>query len=206
MPDRVVVFIDYQNVHSWAKRCFLPRGCHPAEGHVDPLRLSQHLVGRRKNPSWLHQARVYRGAPIPDYEPKSAAANERQAAAWTKSPLVDVHRRPLRYPGSWRDRRPGYENDRPQEKGVDVELAVDLVRLAMQDQFDAAIVVSDDSDLVPALQTVVDLRLAHVEVASWAGGRRIRFPGTQIPWCHTMSAATWTTLRDTFDYTIPVGQ
>lgn len=206
VTDRVVVFVDYQNLHGWAKRCFLPRGCHPADGHVDPLRLSEHLVGRRKNRSTLQQVRIYRGVPVPDHEPKSAAANERQAAAWSRSPLVDLHRRPLRYPASWTDKRPGYRADRPQEKGVDVELAVDLVRLAMQKWFDAAIVVSDDTDLVPALQTVYELRLAHVEIASWAGGRRVRFPNTQLPWCHTLSAATFQQLRDTVDYSIPDDQ
>ena len=30
--DRVVVFMDYQNVHGWARRQFLPFGADPATG------------------------------------------------------------------------------------------------------------------------------------------------------------------------------
>ncbi|MCV2489032.1 hypothetical protein OF117_06625 [Geodermatophilus sp. YIM 151500] len=32
MSDRVVVFIDYQNVHGWARRLFLPVNAPPPTG------------------------------------------------------------------------------------------------------------------------------------------------------------------------------
>lgn len=32
--DEVTVFVDYQNVHGWARRKFLAPGCDPASGHV----------------------------------------------------------------------------------------------------------------------------------------------------------------------------
>jgi len=31
-----MVFIDYQNVHGWARRQFHPVNAHPAVGHIDP--------------------------------------------------------------------------------------------------------------------------------------------------------------------------
>lgn len=40
------------------------------------------------------------------------------------------------------------------EKGVDVRIAVDLVAGAYEDQYDTAILVSSDSDLLPALEKV----------------------------------------------------
>ena len=40
------------------------------------------------------------------------------------------------------------------EKGVDVKMAIDLVTDAVEDRYDTAIVVSSDTDLVPALQYV----------------------------------------------------
>jgi uncharacterized LabA/DUF88 family protein len=40
------------------------------------------------------------------------------------------------------------------EKGVDVQIAVDLVAGAYEDQYDTAILVSSDSDLLPALEKV----------------------------------------------------
>lgn len=40
------------------------------------------------------------------------------------------------------------------EKGVDVLMAVDLVAGAYEDEYDSAILVSSDTDLIPALQKV----------------------------------------------------
>lgn len=40
----------------------------------------------------------------------------------------------------------------------------------------------------------------HVEVASWSGAHRIRFPGTQQPWCHLLSEVDFRTVRDSYDY------
>ena len=100
MSDRVVVFIDYQNVHGWTRRVFLPVNAHPADGHVDPLRVAQFLVRRRRRrrASALEGVRVYRGRPSPDHQPRAAAANDRQTAGWQRSGAVTVIRRPLRYP------------------------------------------------------------------------------------------------------------
>jgi uncharacterized LabA/DUF88 family protein len=48
---------------------------------------------------------------------------------------------------------------------VDVLLAVDLVRLAAEDKYDAAVVLSGDADLVPAVETAQVLYRKRVEVA-----------------------------------------
>lgn len=70
--DRVVVFMDYQNVHGWARRQFLPYGADPAEGHVSPLKVGELLVGRRRRPSELQEVRVYRGRPNPERQSGAA--------------------------------------------------------------------------------------------------------------------------------------
>lgn len=103
-----------------------------------------------------------------------AATNDAQASAWSRDRRVQVIRRQLRY----RDGMP------PVEKGIDVALAVDLVHLAYRRQYDALIVFSGDTDLLPALELVVSLRLSHVEVACWSGAKPLRFAGTNRPWCH----------------------
>ena len=36
MSDRVAVFIDYQNLHGWARRLFLPVNAHPADDSPEP--------------------------------------------------------------------------------------------------------------------------------------------------------------------------
>ncbi len=193
MPDRVVVYIDYQNAHGWARRQFHPVGVHPAVGHVDPLRLSQLLVQRRKRPSELEGVRIYRGRPSPTHQPRAAAANDRQTTEWERSGRMAVIRRPLRYPLDWPDVPAS-------EKGIDVALAVDLVAMGMDKAYDAAIVFSSDTDLLPAIETVFDRRLGHIELATWSGAKRLRFSSSQLPWCHFVNEAEYRTIEDETDY------
>ncbi len=193
MSDRVVVFVDYQNVHGWARRQFHPGNVDPAIGHISPLRLGQLLVARRKRSSELEGVRVGpAGRGLGDRD-SSAAANDRQTVEWERSGNVTVLRRPLRYPGDW-PKTPAVE------KGVDVALAIDLVRMTMTKACDAAVVVSSDTDLMPAIEMVYDFRLAHVEVATWSGANRLRFPDTQLPWCHHVSELEYRTVEDQTDY------
>jgi uncharacterized LabA/DUF88 family protein len=195
MVDRVVVFMDYQNVHGWARRQFYPHGADPAQGHVDPLRVAQYLCQRRSRESVLKQVRVYRGRPNPERQPGAARANDRQTSVWQRSALVKVIRRNLRYP-------PDYPASPAEEKGIDVAIAVDLIHAALMDKdMDAAILFSSDTDLLPALELIDRLKCTHIEVAAWAKGNRLRFDGTQLPWCHSVDEPAYRTLEDHTDYT-----
>jgi uncharacterized LabA/DUF88 family protein len=99
----------------------------------------------------------------------------------------------LRYPKD-------YPVGRPQEKGVDVALAVDFVCLAFQSAYDVGVIVSHDTDLIPPLEAVRELRLAHVEVAGWRGRNRLQFPETKFPWHHDLYEADFAAVRDDTDY------
>lgn len=55
----------------------------------------------------------------------------------------------------------------PQEKGVDVLCALALVRRALSKDVDLVILASHDSDLVPAIDEVLELGTAKVETFSW---------------------------------------
>jgi hypothetical protein len=192
--ERVVLFVDYQNVFNSARERFHRNGprC-SADGQIEPVRLGQLLASRRRRPSRLGEVRVYRGVPDPTRQPEANAANSRQTVAWTKDPLVSVFRRPLRYPRGW----PAIP---AQEKGVDVALAIDMVRLALRREYDAAILFSTDTDLVPALEAIREIK-AHVEVASWRGSNPLRFPGgATLPWCHFLSAGDYRQVADPRDY------
>lgn len=193
MSDRVVVFIDYQNVHGWARRQFLDWHVPQSAGHVQPDKLAELLVSRRQRPSELHQVRVYRGRPNPARQQGAARANDRQAADWERKERVTVIRRNLQYPPDW-PVAPAVE------KGIDVALAVDVVRMSIRGELDVAIVNSSDKDLLPAIETVVDLKAAHVEVAAWAASPRLRFEGEQRPWCHYLGAEDFARVRDFVDY------
>ncbi len=80
-------------------------------------------------------------------------------------------------------------------------LAIDLVAMGMSNGYDAAILFSSDTDLLPAVETVVDRKLGHIELATWSGARRLRFPNSQLPWCHFVGEAEYRTIQDHTDYT-----
>lgn len=50
------------------------------------------------------------------------------------------------------------------EKGVDVRLAVDIVSLAQEKKYDTAIVISSDTDLIPAMQKAIGHKREVVHV------------------------------------------
>ena len=43
------------------------------------------------------------------------------------------------------------------EKGVDVQIAVEMIRFAFQNKYDVAYLLSSDSDLIPAVKEVKNL-------------------------------------------------
>ncbi len=55
------------------------------------------------------------------------------------------------------------------EKGIDVNIAVDMIQLSQMDAFDVAILVSGDSDFVPVLKQVKENK-KKVQVAAFQGG------------------------------------
>ena len=89
------------------------------------------------------------------------------------------------------------------EKGIDVALAVDMMRMAMEGAMDVAVLFSSDNDLLPAVEALFRFPQCHVEVAAWSQAPRIRLDGTQAPWCHYLSETDFLAVRDEFDYSGP---
>ncbi|HEX8994064.1 MAG TPA: NYN domain-containing protein [Candidatus Paceibacterota bacterium] len=58
--------------------------------------------------------------------------------------------------------------DRLREKGIDVKMATDLIVGAVDDKYDTAIVVSSDTDLVPAIDWVRMRMKKHVEYVGFS--------------------------------------
>jgi hypothetical protein len=85
------------------------------------------------------------------------------------------------------------------EKGVDVALAIEAVRLTLQepDNFDALVVFSSDTDLVPAIKLCFDLPGPAIEVACWTGANSLQDNKTHLPYCHFLNEKDWrTVIRD----------
>ena len=71
--------------------------------------------------------------------------------------------RALRYPQGW----PAVP---AQEKGDDVALAVDFVKLAIEGDYDIGVMMSTDNDMLPALEVVHnhDQGRIHAAVPAWS--------------------------------------
>ncbi|HEV7805332.1 MAG TPA: NYN domain-containing protein [Solirubrobacteraceae bacterium] len=111
----------------------------------------------------LVRVEIRRGLPSNERDLIGYAANRRQSTAWIREnqELVIPRLRPLRYD-------PNDNYAQPQEKGVDVQLALAVVESVLLGQCDIAILISNDTDLVPVVESVCRLKgSGRIETASW---------------------------------------
>ena len=203
---RVVVFLDWQNVYKGARETYCAFGAPHWQGQVDPVALGEHLAADSPFDRELHEVRIYRGQPDGKLDPRGYAASRRQHAAWQRSPLVTLITRPLRYPRGWPvTSAPG---ERPQEKGIDVALALDFALMAVRGEYDVGILMSTDTDMKPALEAVAGMSHSpgpRAEVASWsiAGrhNRRLAIPSRNL-YCHWIDKGAYDRIADSTDYSV----
>jgi uncharacterized LabA/DUF88 family protein len=212
---RVMVFIDGQNLYNGCKRLFGDALCHP---HL----LAQHLAGARSNQRIA--CRFYTGRPSPakSVEIDKAKHLDRRLAGMRKMG-VTVVTRPLRYHWDWGHQkklpRPGdgappqavtltpYE--RPQEKGIDLVLALDVVEFVLTDACDVAIIVSLDRDLYEIPQAVTNLRKfvtrpVRLEAAvPVPDGQKNPKTLPRFAYTHQITSAVFQATRDDTDYNVP---
>ena len=200
--DRVVVFLDYQNVYYGAREAFHPLYAPPWDGHVNPLKLAELITAKSPFDRELDQVRVYRGRPDSEKDPKGYGANLRQSTVWERLPKTKVFTRILRYPPDW-------PKSRAEEKGIDVALAVDFVAMAMRGEYDIGVIMSTDTDLKPALEAVLAMNgnpFPRGELAAWSVpegySRRLSIPGKRI-WCHWLGESDYRSVADPTDYAKP---
>lgn len=196
MPDRVAVFIDYMNCYKGARDAFF--GLHPPSyvcGQIYPRLLGLKLKNNAAGDRELVGVWVYRGMPSSRFDRKGHAAADRQIGLWKTQSLVHPYHRTLNY----------RDPSDPKEKGIDVKLAVDMVMMAKED-YDIAVLVSEDTDLLPALEAVADMKgTSAIEVATWvpntgasATPLRVKGHGHLI---HRLTFADYNTVHDPTDYT-----
>ena len=197
--DRLAVFIDYQNAYRGARQAFGVNAYdHHVIGQFDPLELSRLIAARQPNypgakPRKLVRACVYRGMPNPSKDSVGYGAARRQLNRWHNlssgdGPQLEVHTRSL-----------DYRTGRPREKGIDVQIALDLAFGAVDDDFDVVVLFSGDSDLLPALERAASAGIA-CEAATWADGKRRLPPKPYIKWEHRLRQHDYDQARDSFDY------
>jgi len=155
---RAVAFIDAQNLFHAAKDAFGYR--HP---NFDPLKLAGSVCESRQ---WeLAETRLYTGVP-------AAADNPHWNHFWTAKLAqmgregVVTYSRALRYRNQTVRLPDGREHTIlvGQEKGVDIRVALDVVRLAHQRMYDVALVFSQDQDLS---EVADEIRIIAREQGRW---------------------------------------
>jgi len=144
--SRVCVFIDGSNLY---------HGLQTNEGRtdIDILALARELC----RPDRILM-RTYYYIAREDQSANPTGYRQQQKFFWALQnlPYVELKEGRLSYRGG----------EKPREKGVDVQLAVDMVRFASNDNYDTAILVGGDEDFTYAVEAVKDMG-KHVEVAGW---------------------------------------
>ena len=202
--EQVDVFLDYENVRRTARQVFLYGSSAEHEGMVDPFDLARTLVAKRKRDSTLRNVHVFRGRPNPKRQPKPHSAFEHFAARWSKNDSIITHFRDLKYTD--------YDEDffTAAEKGVDVALAVQMINAALgPSRPDAIILMSNDTDLEPAVEFVLEQTPTHIEIAAWGGEGSYplylrKFLNSDspkhIPYCHFLTQTDFDRLRCDFKF------
>lgn len=142
--DRAAVFIDIGYFGKVLKYCF-------GEPRINFERYSDLLCkGRERLRSYVYDCAPFQNNP-PTEEEKARAANHERFI----SSLGRLSRFEVRLGRTARNLQTGEFY----QKGVDVLLTVDLMRMAWSRQIDTAILVTGDSDFVPAIESAKDAGL-----------------------------------------------
>lgn len=200
-PLSAVVVIDYQNVHLTAYDIFNPGG-NRHDSLIHPQFFAQTVIRTRNehqregHPSAvLRKAIAFRGLPHTEYDWEQSRRCSAQAAQW-RADGATVELRDLKYPFQRAaDGHPATDihghkipSGPGREKGIDVLVALTCLRQALLEEVDLVILASRDTDLVPVLDTLIDMRsqdptVAKIETTSWydrEAKRQKRFAGGSI--------------------------
>ena len=155
---RAVAFFDGQNLFHSARDAFgytFP--------NYNPGALASAVCAAH---GWqLHEVRFYTGVP-------NAADNARWNAFWAAKLLamsrqgIHTFKRPLRYRNQVIRLPDGSQHTflAAEEKGIDVRIAIDVIRLGHQNEYDVALVFSQDQDLS---EVAAEVRVIGKEQNRW---------------------------------------
>lgn len=146
--QRVIVFIDGGNAYQTFRTAY-------GTGRYDPATLSRRLAGIRQLVEW----RFYAGIVPEGLNDRRDAQRDAQQRFFT---AIRKHPDGRLCLGRMQVVNGG---EAIRGKGVDVQLAIDMVRLAFEDQYDVAILLSCDEDLLPAVDVVQQRFSKVVELA-----------------------------------------
>jgi uncharacterized LabA/DUF88 family protein len=135
--DRVMIFIDGSNLYHSIKALF-------QRTDIDMGKLAEKLLEKRRLIRvYYYNARVGRKEEPDRYQRQQSFFN-----SVSSIPYFELRLGRLVYQN--------WPNSPPYEKGVDIQLATDLLTHSFKNNFDIAILVAGDSDYVGAIQAVKD--------------------------------------------------
>jgi len=211
---KVLVFVDGQNLYKTCRSLFGHPLCHP---HL----LAQHLAGSRRHVD----CRFYTGRPNPNTDPRGARNLDRRLSLMRREG-VTVVTRPLRYHWDWGHAGqrmpapgPGVPPQqvtltpwmRPQEKGIDLVIGLDVVEFLITGVCDVAIIVSLDRDLYEIPQAIQNLgrliaRPIRLEAAvPVPDGQKQPKILPRFSFTHQITRQVFQRVRDDIDYTVANG-
>lgn len=150
---RAVAFFDGQNLYRHAMAAFGHH--HP---NFDPIKLADAVC---KEKGWGQRGvRFYTGTPSAKENPMWHAYWSNRLLAMRRAGIL-VTSREIRYQKETIDLPDGTSKvvTTAHEKGIDVRLALDVIRLARHAQFDVAIIFSQDQDLAELVAEVRDIAI-----------------------------------------------
>lgn len=152
--ERVAIYIDGSNTYNKLKKIGLPE-----EGkRFDFSAFVSHIVSDRE----LISKRYYVGI-VRNYDGSQKSEDlvrkQQQFLETLRLSGFEIKKGKIMYDGIGDIR----------EKGVDVKLAVDLVIGAVDNLYDAAIIISSDTDLIPAIKYVRNGKKKKIEYIGFAG-------------------------------------
>lgn len=182
--ERVMIFVDDSNFYHGLKgnRC---------STRIDFLKLSQFVAGSKRK---LIRTYYYNAAYKQDDNPEKYIEQQKWFTWVKKTPYLTLKlgrlaKRSTKIDKDWLRGQLG-DNTADKvievfgedityyvEKGVDIELASDMLKLAYSDAYDTAILISGDGDFVAAVQEVQDLG-KHVENAYFKKGSSVSLSET----------------------------
>lgn len=146
--QRIAVYIDGGNIYKRLKEIKIPE----KKKKFDYSAFIDYLVDNRK----LISKRYYVGI-VKNFDNSEKGENmvkgQQKFLESLRSENFDIKKGKIMYDNK----------DRIREKGVDVKLSVDLVIGAVDNLYDTAIVISSDTDLIPAIKYIRHVKKKNVE-------------------------------------------
>ena len=198
---RAVAFVDGQNLYHCVRECF--GYSYP---NYDVMALARAVCNPRQ---WLvSQVKFYTGIPAPSDDPRWNRFWSRKLLSMNRQG-VQTFSRQLRYREK-RHRMPGggeFTFTDGEEKGIDVRMAIDIIRMAHRREYDVALVSSQDQDLSEVAKEIVRIageqqrwiKMACAYPVGATGNQRGIYGTDWIP----IDRSLYDTCVDPFDYSAP---